>query len=553
VTDLTELERRVARLEQRATRAKEAREEAERLLEVKSRELYLANCSLERRNAEMRLILDTVQQGFLVIDAHGTIRTEFSRIVQQWFDVVESGTRFSALLGRIDPELGAHFELGWEALREDILPRELCYAQLPQRFIHRGRQFTLAWYPTDMQAELGDTLVVVSDCTEEIERMRSDQRQRETLALIMHLREDASGLAGFASEVDRLVAQCTSGASIEDAKRCLHTLKGITAIFGVRSFSELCHELEDDLAEQGEFSASAAMQLRAAHGELSALFSLLLGRDEEGQLLLHPGDVSGLVRALVEGRSRLDILGLLAYWKGEPVSAALRRTGKYAEALAERLGKAGLCVVIDAHELRVDGARWEPFFSSLVHLARNAVDHGVETPEEREAAGKPRAGKLTLSAVQLGDCFVVSVEDDGRGVAWDKVRARARELALPCTSESELLDALFSDRLSTRNEVSTTSGRGVGLSCVRDAVGELGGHLRVETEPGKYTRFVCVFAGTKADAQPSEESIRRLELACGVPMPTSLERIAKVSLPAPPGTRASTPASAAHSLNPSRT
>ncbi len=544
--DLADLERKVARLEQRASRAKEAREEAERLLEVKSRELYLANCSLERRNAEMRLILDTVQQGFLVIDAHSTIHTEFSKIVQEWFGVVESGMRFSALLRRIDPQLGAHFELGWEALREDILPRELCYAQLPQRLVHQGRHFTLAWYPTDMQAELGNTLVVVSDCTEELERLRSEQRQRETLALIMHLREDATGLAGFAGEVERLVAQCTTRARIEDTKRCLHTLKGITAIFGVRSFSELCHELEDDLVEHGEFTASAAGQLRAAHGELSALFGLLLGRDEAGQLLLHSDDVSGLVRALVEGRSRLDILGLLAYWRGEPVSAALRRTGKYAEALAERLGKAGLCVVINAHELRVDSARWEPFFSSLVHLARNAVDHGMETPDEREAAGKPRTGRLTLSAVQLGDRFVVSVEDDGRGLAWDKVRARARQLALPCTSEAELVEALFSDRLTTRNEVSTTSGRGIGLSCVRDAVGELGGRVRVETAPGKYTRFVCDFAGTKADAQPSEESIRRLELACGVPMPTSLERLARVSLPTPPGTRASTPPSAAY-------
>jgi len=126
---------------------------------------------------------------------------------------------------------------------------------------------------------------------------------------------------------------------------------------------------------------------------------------------------------------------------------------------------------------------------------RNAVDHGLESPDERIAAGKPEAGRLQLVARYTNDALVIEVVDDGRGIVWDRVREKAEAAGLPSATEHDLVKALFSDGVSTADEVSETSGRGVGLAAVDSVVRELGGEIAVQSELGKGTRFTFTFSG----------------------------------------------------------
>jgi two-component system chemotaxis sensor kinase CheA/two-component system sensor histidine kinase and response regulator WspE len=127
---------------------------------------------------------------------------------------------------------------------------------------------------------------------------------------------------------------------------------------------------------------------------------------------------------------------------------------------------------------------------------RNAVDHGLESAEERVAAGKPRLGKLTITARVDGDLLAVTVEDDGRGIVPDKVRASALKKGIigeqqaAALSARAALDLIFTPGFSTREQAGETSGRGVGLDVVRKRVTALGGSVTVESEPGKGARFV---------------------------------------------------------------
>ena len=131
----------------------------------------------------------------------------------------------------------------------------------------------------------------------------------------------------------------------------------------------------------------------------------------------------------------------------------------------------------------------------LGHLLRNAVDHGLESPDERRAAGKPAEGVVRLEARHSAGALQVSISDDGRGVDLDKLRRSVVERNLidahggAALSEAELLEFLFLPGFSMKGTVTEISGRGVGLDVVQDMVKQVRGTVRVSSQPGKGTRF----------------------------------------------------------------
>ena len=131
----------------------------------------------------------------------------------------------------------------------------------------------------------------------------------------------------------------------------------------------------------------------------------------------------------------------------------------------------------------------------LLHLVRNAVSHGIESPEERRAIGKPSEGRLALRATAAGDRIVIEVEDDGAGIDVERVGERARAHGLTTGSGpldgDALLDVLCEQGFSTRSEANMASGRGLGMAVVRSTIRALGGELSLETERGRGTRFIA--------------------------------------------------------------
>jgi chemosensory pili system protein ChpA (sensor histidine kinase/response regulator) len=131
----------------------------------------------------------------------------------------------------------------------------------------------------------------------------------------------------------------------------------------------------------------------------------------------------------------------------------------------------------------------------FLHLIRNAFDHGIETPEDRIAAGKSPKGKIEIAAGYRGNQTVITVSDDGNGVDFTKLRDRALQMGLSkqdldSSSEAELLDLIFEAGFSTADRVTELSGRGVGMDVVRSNLNIIGGSIRIETEAGKGTTFI---------------------------------------------------------------
>jgi two-component system, chemotaxis family, sensor kinase CheA len=173
----------------------------------------------------------------------------------------------------------------------------------------------------------------------------------------------------------------------------------------------------------------------------------------------------------------------------QPVGRLFQRFPRIVRDLARQLGKE-VELVLEGEGTDLDRSLVEALADPLIHLLRNALDHGVEMPGERELAGKPRKGRVCLSASQRGERIVIAVSDDGRGMDPDILRRKAVEKGVidavqaSRLSEGECYELIFRPGFSTAAAVSDISGRGVGMDVVKTRVAELGGTLQVHSSLG---------------------------------------------------------------------
>lgn len=237
---------------------------------------------------------------------------------------------------------------------------------------------------------------------------------------------------------------------------------------------------------------------RAAIARLSVIAGKLDGAT--GRELTELSDrLRGFEDALEEAESRLSFSlrrldEAVMELRVVPIGTLFARLPRVARAVAEPAGKV-VEVVLEGQEVAIDRSLVETLADPLLHLVRNAVDHGIEGPEERQAAGKPPRALLRISAARRTGVIRVRVSDDGRGIHHGRVLARAVERGLVSAEEAKSLQPaqiealLFRPGFSTATTITETSGRGVGLDVVQDAVRRAGGTLEVASTPGRGTSF----------------------------------------------------------------
>jgi two-component system chemotaxis sensor kinase CheA len=187
--------------------------------------------------------------------------------------------------------------------------------------------------------------------------------------------------------------------------------------------------------------------------------------------------------------------------RAQPVKSVFSRMPRVVRDLADKLGKDARLIVSGEHT-EVDTTVIEELAEPLTHMLRNSMDHGLEPHEEREALGKPRTGTIRLSAEHRGERVIIVIEDDGRGIDRERVLARAVDQGLvgpeEALSPDEIDQLIFHPGFSTAKEVSSVSGRGVGMDVVKKKIQALGGRCHLRSEPGRGARFVITLPLTLA-------------------------------------------------------
>ena len=208
---------------------------------------------------------------------------------------------------------------------------------------------------------------------------------------------------------------------------------------------------------------------------------------------LRDEDLGRAVTALDVATSRLQSAVMMV--RMQPVGRVFARFPKLARDVARQVSKSVELEIIGA-ETELDRNLVEALADPLVHLVRNAIDHGIESPAARRAAGKSEQGTVRLSAQQEGDHVSIEVSDDGAGIDPEKIRRSAVNKgvidsdAAARLSADECLHLIFAPGFSTRTEVSDLSGRGVGMDVVQSKIRELSGQVQIQSEVGRGSRFI---------------------------------------------------------------
>ena len=193
-------------------------------------------------------------------------------------------------------------------------------------------------------------------------------------------------------------------------------------------------------------------------------------------------------------RSVSDLQEVVMKLRMQPVKRIFSKFPRIVRDLAKKVGKK-INLELEGEDTEIDRSILNQLEDPLIHLVRNAIDHGIEPPEERVAKGKPEYGTIILSALQEGDRIIVSIEDDGRGIDPEKVKKKAIEKGLikpeqaEQMSDKEAYELIFMPGFSTVDQVSDLSGRGVGMDVVANVIHSLRGSIEVESELGRGTKI----------------------------------------------------------------
>lgn len=484
---------------------------------------------LAHLNQLMGALLDSLEQGFFLFDVQENCLDVFSKACLRVIEGDPRGKKIQDVLKLKETErLG--FSKWLKTLFSEMLPFPDLAPLGPQRFPHSlGLQVKLDYYPVRGPKGIEAVVVVASDISSLVAAEETAAREKNHVQMILKLIGQKRQVAGFLQESQAQLrglreqfqkAQPDS----QELFRLYHTLKGGSASFGVQSVAELCHIAESQLATgEGDLDLRAQLpRIEKAFADFLSENAPVLGdavqRSERwvevpvSRVASTLSTAAGMISEIKERQRVQDLLhsALLL----EPIESHLQRYQEISLQLAERLEKLVDPPSILGGETLILPEAYSGLLASLVHLYRNAIDHGIEAPSVREQAGKKIHGTLTTT-IRTGstaefsglvpklrqipsprwqdhaEWLSLEVTDDGGGIDANRLRTKLSptEQQLP---DQEVLQVLFRPNFSTRTEVTETSGRGVGTDAVLQEALRLGGTAFVESTLSKGSRFVVL-------------------------------------------------------------
>lgn len=203
-------------------------------------------------------------------------------------------------------------------------------------------------------------------------------------------------------------------------------------------------------------------------------------------------DITSLRRTILEDDTKMGLIvdnveGMVKNIRVLPLATVFHLFGRMVRDIAQEKGKK-IDFEIIGSETSTDKKIIEEIKTPLIHIIRNAIDHGIETPEERKALGKPETGKIVLSARQVNNKIFIEISDDGRGVNLEKIKEKALQKGLLTAeelnsmTEEQITNIIFAPGFSTGDEITSISGRGIGLDVVQSKISQLNGKVKILSE-----------------------------------------------------------------------
>jgi two-component system, chemotaxis family, sensor kinase CheA len=485
-----------------------------------SRQVAERTANLNERTKAVTRLLDNANQGFLSFSRTLKIENEYSKKCLEIFGEPIEGKNISDLLYPEDGHKREFFEQTIEAIfeEEDEVKVDTILSLLQHEFIIHNKAIHVVY----KRLESNRFMLILTDITDKKNLEKNVERERNTLKMVVSVIANSDEFFELLEEYqnflrdrgDFIDSSKTPSENLSELYRMIHTYKGL---FGQKEFittPQGLHKVESKLSEWLKNTKISNEMIQALLTKID--FELWLSKDLEvlkvvlGEEFMEKKSMITIddetfeqlrlkIAELIKEQpdtchDLLDLYAVIQKLKYKPIGEFFLSFPKYVEQIAQRLDKSLYPMIILDESALVAGEEFRGFAKSLIHVIRNSVDHGIESPEERVLAGKDENGTIALYISDSEDSVIIEVADDGRGIDYKKLKSKAIENGFKTASELDneeaLTDLLFEDYFSTKEEITDISGRGVGLATVRAELLKMGGVYHVSSEVGIGTRFL---------------------------------------------------------------
>jgi two-component system chemotaxis sensor kinase CheA len=465
---------------------------------------------LRKVNQTLNAILNSLGQGFFTFNSQGDCGSVYTRICEDVLEGIPQNRKAWEVLAVPDRELG-QFKKWMETSFQEPLPFDDLKGLGPNLFPHsQQKHVVLDYYPIRPDASvISEIVVVATDKTTEHQAQMDLEAERLHASMVVKYLKNKDQFMEFLSSVrvavknlKLLLSKEVTSEGVNEAFRVLHTLEGEAGTFslkGLKASSREVQHLLEPFKGKGGLPEANRPEVVASLNELHLKFEQFL-IENQSVFKLNDGDVSRMVEMPLEtieaflnqlkstpGATAL-VKSYSDFFLMVPIETRLKYFDSLIQSVAEKLGKKVKPLVIEGGDLRIYPEPYKALFSALVHTFRNAVDHGLEEPTEREWGGKDPAGLVKIQVSEESGGLRIVISDDGRGIDPVSLRVKLKEKFperdFTRQTDEEVVQNVFLPGFSSRDSVGEFSGRGVGLDALREEVLNKGGTVFLRTQVG---------------------------------------------------------------------
>ena len=501
------------------------------MLKIQHEDLQKANLqeielrsTLEIKSSSVKNLLDNAGQGFLSFGNDFIIEDENSIECSNIFNGQVTGLNFVEVLSHYFPAekseqlsmiLLSYFQ-NEVAIKDDaylwLLPRECVVNHKTIRLEYKKINFL-------SQKKI---MIILTDISDKVAMERWMEEERQNQRLLIKALKNHGELNRMIDEIadffkhgisSILETKPITQLALNEIFRIVHTYKGDFAQFGMHNSAKKLHAIEDELSimldniENVTITSLVEWQSKVDVQNITVedilIITNILGDsyfDSSDKITVSRDDIEAIemiISKQFDEATQAVILPAIRRLKYKNLKEIMSEYSDYIQYMSERLSKSNPVFNVSGEDILVDPLYYYDVFKTMVHLFRNMVDHGIESPDDRLENGKNECGQIDCIITSEGESGIqIILCDDGQGIDFNKLKQKAIEKGLFNSEEletmkdEELVQVICMPNFSTKDEASTISGRGMGMSAVMESVKAIKGTIKIDTATGKGTKYI---------------------------------------------------------------
>ena len=476
-------------------------------VEEKTNKLRESRDAIEASNNLFENTINSIGEIFLTLDINGVCFGNISDKTETQLHMKPTGRHFTDIL-HLQGEKRTAATSWFAAISRNQKFFTALVSQGPDLWIdtEKSRTFKVRYFWMQADGKFKAIIMTLADITKELESNRIADELRHRASFILGLAENRQAFVNFIIRFETFSANLMewNGTDLESIRQELHTMKGTAAVFHMTALADEINELEMSLRRLGETVEAPLILMRTSAKKISRNFTTWMTSEKfiferlrvfKSHEFSFGIDREGFVEQNFARQSQEVVSSIRQTFKilkAQDLKTVLDSFNPHLQRVADSLNKqVKLTVEIPPESVLLLNHECQAIAQAMIHIINNAIDHGIETSEDRAAASKGLIGSIRAYYRASKSYVSVFVEDDGRGIdtASLRVSLRAKNIAADSLDEAAVLKTILQAGFTTREQATIVSGHGLGLSALNELVVACGGSIEISTRPGAGTLF----------------------------------------------------------------